>query len=117
MSLETQFEIEVFPADCVSEFVSPDGTLGPFDYVIGSGVLALQPTWTSSVDFFVCPAKFAIYLDVGGAWVSPVPAAQAPALNFKPINGFLDIETSDLALDGQTWRIRLTKESIYSQAP
>ena len=42
---------------------------------------------------------------------------QEAALTFYTNNGFLDVETSDYSLDGVTWELRLTKESIYSESP
>ena len=59
---ETYFELIVIPVDCRNEKVSPDGTLGPIDYYIGSGVVKLNPTFTSNVNRFTCPAKFEIYM-------------------------------------------------------
>lgn len=76
--------------------------------------MPLEPTWTSSVQIFACPAWFKIYF-WDNVWVNPIPPAQADVLTFKPLNGFVDIETADYALDQLTWDIRLTKESIYSQ--
>ena len=58
---QSEFNLNVYPGECLQEFVSPDGTLGPIDYIIGSGVNPLQPTWTSSVQIFTCPAWFKIY--------------------------------------------------------
>jgi hypothetical protein len=59
---ESFFSLIVILLDCKSETVSPDGTLGPIDYDIGSGVVNLKPTWTSSVSRFTCPAKFEIFM-------------------------------------------------------
>ena len=114
----TEFDLVVFPGDCLTESVSPDSALGPVDYVIGQGLLALEPTWTSSVAAFACPAAYRIYFDVGGAWQpEPLPAITTNVLFFKDANGFLDVETTDIALDQETFYVRLTKESIYSELP
>lgn len=77
----------------------------------------MEPTWTSSVDFFTCPAKFEIYRidDTSGARRALTPAEVA-VLTFDPVNGFVDLETNDFSLVGETWVIWLTKESIYSSA-
>lgn len=89
----------MYPNDCVSETVSPDSTLGPFDYVIGSGVLELEPTWTSSVVAWTCPAQFKIYYDDSGIYTEPLTVLQQAVLTFDATNGFLDIETADLDYD------------------
>ena len=99
----TEFNLVLYPGDCLQETVSPDGTLGPIDYLIGSGLRPLEPTWTSSVELYTCPAKFAIYFDEMGSWVSLPPTIDgvvtADVLTFKPLNGFLDLDTADLSLD------------------
>lgn len=107
----------MYPNACVTETVSPDTTLGPFDYIIGSGVLNIEPTWTSSVTAWTCPAQFKIYYDDNGVYTEPLTTDQLGVLTFFTANGFLDVETVDLAYDQTTWTIYLTKESIYSTEP
>ena len=58
---KTQFNVIVVPTECLSETVSPDGTLGPIHYDIGSGLQHFEPTWTSSVSVYTCPSRFMVY--------------------------------------------------------
>ena len=54
---DTQFNLVVFPGDCLPEVVSPVGTLDPIDYYIGvTSTLTLQPEWSSNVvSTYTCP--------------------------------------------------------------
>lgn len=76
----------------------------------------MDPTWTSSVDFFTCPATFEIYRVETNGDRRDLTATEEAILTFDPINGFVDLESNDFTLAGQTWIIWLTKESTYSGA-
>ena len=62
LTAESYFNLLLLPLECKTEQVSPDGIIGPIDYSIGSGVVNLKPTWTSSVSRITCPTKFKIYM-------------------------------------------------------
>lgn len=79
--------------------------------------MALEPTWTSSVTSWTCPAQFKIYYDDNGVYTEPLTADQLDVLTFNDVNGFLNVETADLRFDQISYTIYLTKESIYSTEP
>lgn len=40
-----------------------------------------------------------IYFDDNGSWQEPIPVEVSDVLAFKPLNGFVDIQTNNYAYD------------------
>ena len=83
-----------------------------FTYLMANdGLLTWSPTWSSSVPG--CPLTYEI-----GRIVSTVEQAltahETAALTHSSVDGSLQLQSSDYALDTEVWTIKLYKKSTYS---
>ena len=80
-------------------------------YIDFDGLRDFDPTWDNTV--IGCPATFEIGRIVGGV-EQPLTDAEYAVLSHSTIDGDISLSTSDFALDGEIWTIRLYKVSSDS---
>ena len=84
-------------------------------YIAQDGLKEFKPEWTHTVP--ACPVEYGVSRIIDGA-ERPLNSAEKLVLtHFSLTNGWLDLQTSDYALDGEVWSINLFMRSIYSNAP
>jgi len=82
--------------------------------VAEDGLVRYMPTWSHSEEG--CPIEYLVSRVVGGV-ERPLSADEETVLKHFNTTGWLDLETSDYALDGEVWTIRLFMRSSFSKSP
>ena len=83
-------------------------------YIAEDGLVKYQPTWTHSE--LGCPIEYLVSRIVDGV-ERPLTDEEKTVLGHDDTNGWLDLITSDYALDGEIWTIRLFMRSSFSESP
>jgi len=96
--------------DDVTNLTTIDDTLY---YIAEDGLVSYQPTWTHSE--LGCPILYMVSRIVDGVERDLTPE-EALVLTHNSANGWLDLQTSDYALDGEVWTIRLFMRSEFSKS-
>ena len=98
---------------CLIDEVTTTGTaISDFTYYLNNdGLLSWSPTFSSTVTG--CPLTFEI-----GLIVSTVEQAltshETAVLTHSTVDGSLTLLSTDYALDGEVWTVKLYKKSTYS---
>jgi len=102
--------------ECPGDVVSPTGAIADLTYkIINDGLISYTPTWTTSVTG--CPITYEIRRVLADLSEITLTAFETAVLTFDSTDGSLDINTSDKALDGEVWTIKLFKRSTYGTQP
>ena len=83
-------------------------------YIFYDSTRFFQPTWSHSLE--ICPVTYEIYRIVDGI-ERPLNQEEMNVVKFNQIDQSLEYETSNFALDGQTWNISIKMLSTLSSQP
>ena len=102
---------------CLTDTVAPVGFISDENlyYISEDGVLAFVPTWSNSVAG--CPVVHGMSRIESGGTERPLNSAELAVITFDASNGQASIQTSDFALDGELWTLKIYKQSTASTSP
>ena len=83
-------------------------------YIAEDGVVSYKPEWSHTK--VNCPIEYLVSR-IEGSVERPLTSPEMLVLTLDKSNGFLDLKTSEYALDGEIWTIRLFMRSSFSIKP
>ena len=103
-----EFDV-VFTNPCTLDTMSTTTTLGNVEYFIGAATMLIEPTY-NQVDG-QCPSQYGVSIIDNSGNEAALDTDQSATLTLSDGNGNLAISTSNLALSGQVWTVKLYRES------
>lgn len=84
-------------------------------YIAEDGLVKFEATWSNIEPS--CPTDYLVTRIVEGTERDLTEAEKLVLTHHKLTTGMLDLQTSDYALDGEVWKIKLFMRSTYSKLP
>ena len=81
-------------------------------YIAEDGAVKFEPKWSHTEPH--CPVEYLALRNEDGV-LRPLNEAEKSIVSFDDKNGFMTLDTSDYALDGQVWSMQVIMRSTFSK--